>query len=72
MTASKTLKDGALSFIDKNFVVVTKSADFVNLSVEEVTDLISSDDIEVKGVEHCPEIRKAVCTSCLDMCALLW
>ena len=70
MTASETLKAGALSFINKNFVAVAKCEDFVNLSLKEVMDLISSDDIEVKAeeeifqvalnwVEHCPENRKA-------------
>ena len=70
MTTSETLKNRALSFINKNFVVVAKSEDFVNLSLKEVIDLFSSDDIEVLAeeevfqvglnwVEHCPENRKA-------------
>ena len=58
-----------LGFINKHFVLVTKSEAFMNLSVDEVIEWISSDDVEIKAedeifevvinwVEHSPDSRK--------------
>ena len=68
-TRNDILKDGVQRFINKHFVVVAKSEEFVNLSADEVIEWISSDDIEIGGedemfevviswVEHGPDSRK--------------
>ena len=46
------LQEAARTFILANFVAVTKSNDFLNLSVSEVEKWISSDGIVVKGEEE--------------------
>lgn len=46
------LQECAKSFIFANFVAVTESEDFLNLSVKEVEEWISSDDIVVKDEEE--------------------
>ena len=45
------LQEAARSFIHANFMAVTKTDHFLNLSVEQVEEWISSDDIVVKGEE---------------------
>ena len=68
-TRNYILKDGVQRFINKHFVVVAKSEEFMNLSADEVIELISSDDIEIRAedemfevviswVEHSPDSRK--------------
>ena len=68
-TRNEVLRDGMLGFINKHFVLVTKSEEFMNLSADEVIDWISSDDVEIRAedemfdvvvnwVEHSPDSRK--------------
>ena len=68
-TKNEMLRDGALNFISKNFVLVAKSEEFMNLSVDEVIEWISSDDVKIRAedemfevvinwVEHSPDRRK--------------
>ena len=51
------LKQEARSFILANFMDVTETEDFLNLSLDQVEEWISSDDIVVKGEE---EVFKAI------------
>ena len=51
------LKQEARSFILANFMAVTETEDFLNLSLDQVEEWISSDDIVVKGEE---EVFKAI------------
>ena len=46
------LQEAARRFILAHFIAVTESADFLNLSLEEVEQWISSDEIVVKGEEE--------------------
>ena len=46
------LQERARNFIFVNFVAVTKSEDFLNLSVKQVGEWIASDEIVVKGEEE--------------------
>ena len=46
------LQDRAGSFIFANFMAVTETEDFFNLSVEQVEDWISNDEVVVKGEEE--------------------
>ena len=48
---SEELQRGARDFIVANFESVAKSEDFLNLSMEQVEEWISSDEITVKGEE---------------------
>ena len=68
-TRNKVLGDGTLNFINKNFVLVSKSEEFLNLSADEVIEWVSSDDVEIRSedemfevviswVEHSPDRRK--------------
>ena len=45
------LQERARSFILANFIVVTESEDFLNLSAKQVEEWIASDEIVVKGEE---------------------
>jgi len=45
------LQERARSFIFANFIVVTESEDFLNLSAKQVEEWIASDEIVVKGEE---------------------
>ena len=68
-TRNEMLRDGTLSFINKNFVLVAKSEEFLNLSADEVIEWVSSDDVEIRAedemfevvinwIEHNPDRRK--------------
>ena len=46
------LKQEARSFILANFMAVTETEDFLNLSLDQVEEWISSDDVVVKGEEE--------------------
>ena len=53
---SEELQRGARDFIVANFESVAKSEDFLNLSMEQVEEWISSDEITVKGEEKIFEL----------------
>ena len=48
----KKLQKGAREFIESNYVAVSETEDFLNLSSKQVEEWISSDEIIVKGEEE--------------------
>ena len=51
-TRNEVLRAEALSLINKHFLRVTKSEDFMSLSVDEVIECVSSDDVEIRAEEE--------------------
>ena len=51
-TRNEVLRAEALSLINKHFLRVTKSKDFMSLSVDEVIECVSSDDVEIRAEEE--------------------
>ena len=55
-TRNKKLREGAQNFVSKNFVLVTKSKEFMNLRVDEVIEWVSSDDVEIRAEDEMFEV----------------
>ena len=45
------LKDYALDLMNRNFVAVSRSKDFLNLNADQIKEFLSSDDIVIEGEE---------------------
>ena len=55
-TRNKKLREGAQNFVSKNFVLVAKSKEFMNLRADEVIEWVSSDDIEIRAEDEMFEV----------------